>query len=143
MTDQVRSRTGARPTVYVDATGVGQPVVDHLRERVLSGEVVAIWFTYGDQRTKSWEGDHLRVTLGKGYMVSRLQVLLGTGRLHLPRTEEYVTAFGVVLHSAGPWWTSTLASARIQHQKAPETGPPAVKVEEVRMEVVDPAGVLA
>ena len=88
ISDQVRARTGERPTVYVDATGVGQPVVDLLRERVQSGEVVAVWFTYGDQRTESWVGDDLRVSLGKAYLVSRLQVLLGTGRLHLPRTRE-------------------------------------------------------
>lgn len=50
--------------------------------------MVAVWFTYGDQRTETWEGDHLRVSLGKSHMVSRLQVLLGTGRLHLPRTRE-------------------------------------------------------
>ena len=88
ITDQVRARTGENPTVFVDATGVGTPVVDLLRERVHSGEVVAVWFTAGDQRTESWEGDHLRVSLGKSHMVSRLQVLLGKGRLHLPRTLE-------------------------------------------------------
>ena len=88
VTDQIRAKTGESPTVFVDGTGVGQPVVDLLRERVHSGEVVAVWFTYGDQRTESWEGDHLRVSLGKSHMVSRLQVLLGTGRLHLPRTRE-------------------------------------------------------
>lgn len=88
ITDQVRARTGKSPTVFVDGTGVGQPVVDLLRERVHSGAVVAVWFTYGDQRTESWEGDFLRVSLGKSHMVSRLQVLLGTGRLHLPRTRE-------------------------------------------------------
>lgn len=88
ITDQVRARTGKSPTVFVDATGVGTPVVDLLRERVHSGEVVAVWFTYGDQRTESWEKDSLRVSLGKAYLVSRLQVLLGTGRLHLPRTRE-------------------------------------------------------
>lgn len=88
VTDQVRAKKGERPTVFVDGTGVGQPVVDLLRERVQSGEVVAVWFIYGDQRTESWEGEFLRVSLGKAYLVSRLQVLLGTGRLHLPRTRE-------------------------------------------------------
>lgn len=88
VTDQVRARSGERPTVFVDATGVGTPVVDLLRERVLSGEVVAVWFTYGDQRTETWEGDHLRVSLGKSHMVSRLQALIGSGRLHLPRSRE-------------------------------------------------------
>ena len=88
ITDQVRARTGERPTVYVDSTGVGQPVVDLLRKRVQSGQVVAVYFTYGDQRTESREDGYLRVSLGKAYLVSRLQVLLGSGRLHLPRTRE-------------------------------------------------------
>lgn len=88
VTDQVRARTGERPTLYVDSTGVGQPVVDLLREQVLGGTVVAVHFTGGEDRTESWDGEHLRVALGKGYLVSRLQVLLGTGRLHLPRTRE-------------------------------------------------------
>lgn len=88
ITDQVRARKGERPTVYVDATGVGQPVVDLLREQVQSGTVVAVYFTYGDRRTESSEGVNLRVSLGKAFMVSRLQAMLGSGRLHLPRTQE-------------------------------------------------------
>ena len=88
ITDQVRARTGERPAVFVDATGVGQPVVDLLRERVQSGTVVAVYFTAGDRRTESWEDGYLRVSLGKTYLVSRLQAMLGTGRLHLPRTRE-------------------------------------------------------
>lgn len=88
ITDQVRARTGESPTVFVDATGVGGAVVDLLRERVRSGVVVPVTFTAGDQRTESWEGDYVRVSLGKAYLVSRLQVLLGTGRLHLPKTRE-------------------------------------------------------
>jgi hypothetical protein len=88
ITDRVRARTGERPAAYIDATGVGQPVVDLLRERVQSGEVVPVTFTAGGRRTETWEGGYLRVSLGKSLMVSRLQVLLGTGRLHLPRTRE-------------------------------------------------------
>lgn len=88
ITDQVRARTGKRPTVFVDSTGVGGPVVDLLRERVQGGEVVPVTFMAGDQRTESWQGDHLRVSLGKSLMVSRLQAMLGSGRLHLPRTKE-------------------------------------------------------
>lgn len=91
ITDQVMARTGERPTVYVDSTGVGQPVVDLLRERVQSGVVVPVTFTAGDRRTESWEGDHLRVSLGKAFMVSKLQAMLGSGRLHLPRTLQAET----------------------------------------------------
>lgn len=88
VTEQVRERTGERPILYVDSTGVGQPVVDLLRERVRSGVVVPVTFTAGDRRTERWNGADLRVSLGKRHMVSRLQALLGTGRLHLPRTLE-------------------------------------------------------
>lgn len=88
ITDQVRAKTGESPTVFIDGTGVGTPVVDLLRERVRSGEVVAVTFIARDRRTETWEADHLRVTLGKSFMVSRLQAMLRTGRLHLPRTRE-------------------------------------------------------
>lgn len=72
----------------VDATGVGQPVVDLLREWVRSGEVVPVTFKAGDQRTETLEDVYLHVSLGKACMVSRLQALLGSRRLHLPRTRE-------------------------------------------------------
>lgn len=88
ITDQVRAKSGERPMVFVDSTGVGGPVVDLLRERVQSGLVVPVTFTAGDRRTESWEDGFLRVSLGKSLMVSRLQAMLGSGRLHLPRTPE-------------------------------------------------------
>ena len=46
--------------------------------------VTAVYFTYGDKRTK----DNGTVTLGKAWLVSRLQALLQTNRLHLRRTPE-------------------------------------------------------
>jgi hypothetical protein len=87
LTRRLVQRTGEWPVLYVDSTGVGQPVVDHLRDRRI-GMVVAVYFTGGEDRKESWEGERLRVALGKGYLVSRLQALLGTGRLHLPRGRE-------------------------------------------------------
>jgi hypothetical protein len=66
-------------TVFLDATGVGLPVVDLLRETGL--DVRATYFTHGDRRTVS--GD--QVTLGKAWLVSRLQSLFQTRRLHLPK----------------------------------------------------------
>lgn len=74
--------------VSVDATGVGQPVVDVLAE-VLAGtgvRVVPVYFTHGDRRT---EGDG-QVTLGKAWLVSRLKSLLQQGRVHLPLTPESI-----------------------------------------------------
>ena len=71
--------------VYADATGVGQPVVDIMK--AAGQRVTAVFFTYGDKRTV----ENGTVTLGKGYLVSRLQALLQTNRLHLPRTPEAAT----------------------------------------------------
>jgi hypothetical protein len=88
ITDRVRAMTGERPEVYVDSTGVGGPVVDLLRERVQSGVIVPVTFTARDRRTESWEDGYLRVSLGKARMVSKFQAMLGSGRLHLPRTRE-------------------------------------------------------
>ena len=97
ITDQVRARTGERRAVFVDATGVGGPVVDLLRERVQSDVIVPVTFTAGDRRTETWEDGHLRVSLGKAQMVSRLQALLQCGRLHLPRTREAGVLTGELL----------------------------------------------
>src|SRR5215218_180663 len=67
----VRKRAQSTPTVYVDATGVGQPVVDELGSRGLSP--IAVYFTHGDKRTEEGYG---AVRLGKAWLVSRLQTLL-------------------------------------------------------------------
>jgi hypothetical protein len=79
----VRKRAQSTPTVYVDATGVGQPVVDEMAARGLW--VVAVYFTHGDRRTEEGYGT---VRLGKAWLVSRLQTLLQGGRIHLPNTQE-------------------------------------------------------
>lgn len=79
---------GEWPLLYVDATGVGQPIVDGLRDGGYHESVVAVVFTAGETRKETWEGSCLRVALGKEYLVSRLQTLLGTGRLHLPPGHE-------------------------------------------------------
>lgn len=47
-----------------------------------------VTFTAGDRRTERWEGGGCPVSLGKSFLVSRLQAMLGSGRLHLPKTRE-------------------------------------------------------
>lgn len=76
------------PTLVVDATGVGQPVVDLLRNelRGIPCHLTAATFTHGDRLEGSVR--QRQVTVGKAYLVSRLQVLLQTGRIKLPRTGE-------------------------------------------------------
>jgi hypothetical protein len=71
------------PTVYMDATGVGQPVVDLLKGAGVP--VRPVFFTHGDRRVEQRDGT---VSLGKAWLVSRLQALLQTGRILLPRTSE-------------------------------------------------------
>jgi hypothetical protein len=78
-------RSDARPTLYLDATGVGTPVLDLLRDAGVQARLVAVYFTHGDRRTVDEDGT---VKLGKAWLVSRLQALLQTGRLHLPDTRE-------------------------------------------------------
>lgn len=69
--------------LIVDGTGVGLPVVDLLREKGLR-PTVAI-FT-GSERLTVHPDD--AITIGKAWMVARLQTLLQAGRLHLPDTAE-------------------------------------------------------
>lgn len=80
----VERRTGRRAHLFVDATGVGQPIVDLLDDSSRSAHRVwAVYFTYGDRRTE--DRDENRISLGKAYLVSRLQMLLQCQRIHLPR----------------------------------------------------------
>jgi len=78
-------RSGACPVIriYVDATGVGQPVVDLLSHRGM--RLRPCYFTYGDRRIVQDDGT---VTIGKAWLVSRLQALLQSGRVLLPKTED-------------------------------------------------------
>ena len=48
---------------------------------------IACYFTHGDRRAQ----DGRQVTIGKAWLVSRLQALLQTGRIHLPKTAEAAT----------------------------------------------------
>lgn len=82
---EVARRVGKAPLLYIDATGVGTPVVDELRLAGVRARLTAVYFTHGDRRTVTEDGE---VRLGKAFLVSRLQALLQGGRLHLPRTEE-------------------------------------------------------
>lgn len=79
-----RGSDSAEMTLYLDATGVGQPVVDLVGERWRGGRPTPVYFTYGDRRND----DGTQVTLGKAYLVSRLQALLQADRVHLPENHE-------------------------------------------------------
>lgn len=82
--ERAARQVGRSATVYVDATGVGQPVLDLIAERWSGGRLIGVYFTHGDRRTE--DGD--KITLGKAYLVSKLQALLQSGRVHLPDSGE-------------------------------------------------------
>ena len=82
-----RSEERHAVTVYADVTGLGDPVI---RLLAASGvEATPVYFTHGDRREKMENGGG--VLLGKGWLVAELQVLLQTGRLHLPETKDAAT----------------------------------------------------
>lgn len=73
--------------LYVDGTGVGQPVIDLLRDRLRGKRVVFVpcVFVWSNQSVLDGESRWLKV--GKANMVSRLQALLQFTRLRVPETE--------------------------------------------------------
>lgn len=79
----VKARGVSVAHVYVDATGVGMPVVDVLKAAGVP--ITPVYFTHGDRRTVN--EDH-SVTLGKAFLVSRLKALMQTGRIHLTQSAE-------------------------------------------------------
>ncbi|MCP4548616.1 MAG: hypothetical protein GY835_19340, partial [bacterium] len=85
---RVKARTDLYSTIFVNATGTGAPVIDLIAEQARDREIIwPVFFNYGDRRKEEWESE-LQVTLGKAYLVTRLQTLLQTDRLHLSRTSE-------------------------------------------------------
>ncbi len=74
---------GLWPRFWVDATGVGQPVVDLLAAAGL--DLTPVYLTGSDQATTGERGE---LRLGKAVLVSRLQVLLQSAQVHLPATAE-------------------------------------------------------
>ena len=84
---QVAQRSGQRPEVFVDGTGVGTPVVDLLdAARLDASRVWSVIFTGGDRRRE--DAARRRITVGKAFLVRRLQALLRDRRVHLPGCAE-------------------------------------------------------
>lgn len=82
--EALQERGESWPFVYVDATGLGEPVIDLIEDAVRRCRVRTVYFTHGD---RCREEDRV-IHLGKAYLVTRLETLLQTGQLHLPRTRE-------------------------------------------------------
>ena len=71
------------PKVYINATGLGEPIMEIFRRT--AEDLLPVYFNHGDRRAEAWRKE---VTLGKAWLVARIQALLQTGHLHLPRTSE-------------------------------------------------------
>ena len=75
---------GSSGRVYVNATGTGEPIVNLIKSHCPSFTIFATYFNYGEQQSV----EKRVITLGKALLVSQLQLLLQTNRIHLPRTAE-------------------------------------------------------
>jgi hypothetical protein len=86
LVERLINRDQDMPVVaLVDATGVGRPVAEMIRERVNpKARVVAVTITGGEKGDDSliWRTEG---RISKVHLVSRLQALLQGGRIHLPR----------------------------------------------------------
>lgn len=80
----VKEKTGSKPEVFIDLTGFGEPLMEEIKRHGEYRSVTPVYFTHGDRRVE--EGDIVR--LGKCWVVTRVQMLLQTHQLHLPRSPE-------------------------------------------------------
>lgn len=81
---QLAERTGGEDVFYVvDATGLGQPVVDYLAPELGRGHVKSVYIT-GGQKTHF---DKHELHVPKPQLVSMLLMMMQTGRIHLPKQE--------------------------------------------------------
>lgn len=79
---RLRQRHRGSIHLFVDVTGLGEPVLELVKKATSHCPVQPVYFTHGDRRIR--EGVAIR--LGKAWLVSRLQTLLQTDLLHLPDT---------------------------------------------------------
>ena len=73
-----------RVTVVVDATGVGDPVVDLMKESRLAGDLMAVKITAGEQTVKVRGEWHVP----KSELMVGLQMMVARGRLAVARELE-------------------------------------------------------
>ena len=76
-----------RPTIYVDVTGLGGPFMDFLLREFPSLPVVGVTITSGEKAVEQYQPKgYQTLHVGKEALIGRLQVLLGSGRIHMPQT---------------------------------------------------------
>jgi len=79
--DHLVKRLPERPSMAVDATGVGRPVIDMIRDAHLPASIYPITLTGGDAVTQ----DGMERHVPKRDVASTIAVLLQTGRLRIAR----------------------------------------------------------
>jgi hypothetical protein len=79
--DHLVKRLPEKPSMAVDATGVGRPVIDMIRDANLPANVYAITLTGGDTVVRNGMERHVP----KRDVASTIAVLLQTGRLRIAR----------------------------------------------------------
>jgi hypothetical protein len=81
--EKLQPLSRSTPMLYVNATGLGRPIVDLLTNEGL--RPVPCYFNHGDRVS---ETDSHEFVVGKALLVARLKVMLQSGRLHLPETPD-------------------------------------------------------
>ena len=81
---EARERRQRSVRIYVDVTGLGDPIVALLKRVTSVSMLHPVYFTHGDRR----EQERGTIRLGKAWLVTRLQTLLQDLMLHLPRTSD-------------------------------------------------------
>jgi hypothetical protein len=76
-----------RPGIYLDVTGLGGPFLDFLLREFPGLPVVGVTITSGEKAVEQYEPrGYQTLHVGKEALIGRLQVLLGSGRIHMPQT---------------------------------------------------------
>ena len=88
LVDSIDRRGQDRILVYLDVTGLGDPIYQLFSRSNSKAYWMSVSFNHGDRQVLTGGSD---ISLGKAYLVVRLQTLLQLGRLHLPKTPEAET----------------------------------------------------
>lgn len=80
-----------RCTLVVDATGLGEPVVDMLRESGAGCDITAVTITGGNGISRR---GHMHFGVPRRDLLAGLQLAFEQGRLRIARNMKYAEAFG-------------------------------------------------
>src|ERR1035437_10092520 len=70
----------ARVILYVDVTGLGDPIIDLIKAK--ADPLITVYITNSDKRAENKD----KVTVGKSWLIAKMQTILQDGRLKAPKT---------------------------------------------------------